>query len=121
MRKGTALKILTNAQELFKGVSPSKWISSKFTDGKNKCCALGHYARLISKDPSDYSDGNCSFQATGEKLRTASEIGLEVSGKKSCTDIAYINNNMRVGCYTQKTIKGRVMASLRDSIKALSA
>ncbi len=47
------------ALRLLKDVPKEEWTTGKFTNGKSKCCAIGHFQRLTSKDPKDYSIGNC--------------------------------------------------------------
>jgi len=118
MDKSNALEVLMQAEGLLKEVKPSEWMTEMFSDCNSKCCALGHYSRLTSEDPSNYGMDNCIARVN--ILRTAS---LVVMKEMSCEDgdIATINNGDWFDCgFKQKTPKGRTMAFLRKGIKILS-
>lgn len=100
------LEILTDAQEKLSKIPRSEWMEDDFSNGVDKCCAIGHLVRLSSDDPSNYSRSNCVDWHRSDVLIRQATKG----------QIARVNNNC-VHEYQQKTIKGRVMAFLRDAIK----
>lgn len=105
------------ALRLLSPIPPSKWIKGDFSDDNDKCCAIGHYTRLTSKNPNDYSTYNCSDRSNNSDLRYISKVFLEEKhGAEG--DIASVNNYPTVNGYTQKSIKARVIKCLQDMIKA---
>ncbi len=108
----------TVAQKALRLLSPiphTQFISNDFTDGKNKCCVIGHYMRLTSDNPNDYSFGNCSDGFESD-LRTESVKFLG----SMLIDISNVNNNLfsyQTHKYIQKRCKSRVIAFLKDMIK----
>ncbi len=46
--------------EVLINVPAEDFITYRFSDEVSKCCAIGHYSRLTSADPTDYSYTNCS-------------------------------------------------------------
>lgn len=112
MEKQEALQIIKKAFELFKPIPAKNWITALRTDTESKCCALGHWDRVTSNNPNDYSWRNCSRDRFDEtpKLRTATEALTGVS-------IVSVNNNWNGNPFPQKTPKGRVMACLRKILK----
>lgn len=92
------------------------WIINNFTDGQGKCCFIGHYTRLTSYDPNDYSHDNCGDWEASE-ARTLTRKFLKenhfVTG-----DGAMINNVNNINGYTEDNPKDRVMDLLKDMIKA---
>lgn len=60
------MTITQKALSLLETVPAEAFMTGEFTDGRNKCDAFGHFNRLISKNPNDYSYVNCEgmFGAT---------------------------------------------------------
>ena len=116
----TTLQVLKQAKELFDPITEDEFITDKYTDQVSKCCTVGHYKRLTSSNPQDYSSKNCiesydEMKANGCQLRMASKIAsYKMFGENY--DIAWINNEL-VGIFNQPTPKQRVMAFLNESIK----
>ena len=44
---------------VIKDVPAKDFLPYFFTNEKDKCCTIGHYNRLTSDDPTDYSATNC--------------------------------------------------------------
>jgi hypothetical protein len=47
------------ALRLISSVPQDEFMPYDFTNGENKCCVVGHYMRLTSNNPTDYSKQNC--------------------------------------------------------------
>lgn len=103
MDRREAVKVLLEAHHLLSGVPEGDWIQDRFTDGVGKCCAIGHYTRLNSTDPSDYSAFNCNDFGRGE-LRDA-------YGMLTGSDLAEVNNSAR-----PENIKKTVLEALSCQI-----
>ena len=111
----------TTAQEVYDMLSPiprEQWIVGDYTDEISKCCAVGHVSRLTSNNPSSYSLAVCC-EVTGlsRMIRAKSYHFLRDKNNGHCISIAAVNNAPSK-LYPQKTCKGRVLALLRDMIKA---
>lgn len=85
--------------DVIKDVPGDEYMVQDFTNGVDKCCALGHYMRLTSDDPADYSPKNC--------FRTLVWHDLEW---QLASDIMVINN-------TSKDIKGNIISFLTTGVK----
>ena len=69
----------TIAQKAYRLLSPipaEQWCVRQYTDEVGACCAIGHWTRLQSHDPTDYSDDNCYENGTSS-IRAASELYLK--------------------------------------------
>lgn len=104
--------IAQEAKRLLEPIPEEKWLSNKFTDEISCCCAIGHYNRMKSANPKDFSYGNCAWKDTEDAIRNESLKFLKFDG-----DIAVINNGLRE-TYPQPTPKQRVLALLDDMIAA---
>lgn len=112
------LEIAEEALKLLSPIHYSKWMVYTFTNEKNKCCAIGHYQRLKSSNPENYSFANCE-DFMSSPLRNA------------FVEIASVNNNLvpltcrgkdkeYIEKYSKyKTPKTRVIKYLKDQIKEL--
>lgn len=115
--------ICQHALRLLSNIPEKNWITGDFTDGKSKCCAIGHYTRLVS-DPSDFSFHNCSdFNSSAftntSKLRDVTNKALLALGLINPvlpTDIATINNGTAIPRYSEPS-KKRVLHFLNDAIE----
>ena len=108
-----ALRLLTQVPE-------SEWITEEFSDGKACCCAIGHFTRLTSKNPADYSWQNCSDTSIRqEKLRRQSKKFLRKKNPNIIpgANIANVNNG-DLRQYPQPTPKSRTVALLADMVEA---
>lgn len=112
-----AESVAEKAYRLLKDIPENEWITDHFSDSSTRqCCAIGHYQRLKSSDPTNYTLQNCRDIFNNCDLRRTSARYLQSVGRTS-TSIAEVNNN-EVPEYNQPTTKGRVMAFLKDMIKA---
>ena len=102
-------KTIQKALDILTPIPRKDWIISKYTNGVNKCCAVGHFNRLVNNE-SDYSYSNCFHSELEMDLRRATS---NVDGD----DISHVNN-FEVGKYKQKTPKGRVIRFLKDLLKS---
>lgn len=121
-----------NASEvlaLIKPIPSEQIIVGRFSDGVDKCCIIGHVTRLTSKNPSDYSDKNCSdrnrdglcvspvrsltSQYMEEKHLHSIFFGEVFSKYNSISEV----NNGVVPEYKQPEPKDRCVAFLQDMIK----
>lgn len=104
--------VAQEALRLLSAVPKNKWITNNFTNKEDKCCAIGHYVRLTSNNPNDYSLSNCTDTPSSmSELRIISEQYLVDY------TIATVNNR-QINRYQQKTPKDRVIACLKDMVKA---
>lgn len=112
------MKTETTAQEalrLLKPVPSKQWCITKFViPEKKQCCALGHWHRLKNNKGSFQFQG---WQVNEGDLRYISERFIrEKYGKWD--SIASVNNRPETNNYKQKSIKARVIALLKDMVKA---
>lgn len=106
------------ARDLLEPVSEEQWIKGKFTNGENKCCAIGHLNRLTSENPDDYSVANCTLHEKPEDSFTNILIKRSSEFLNIYTfDIAAVNNGL-ISTYSQSTPKERTMALLTDMVEA---
>lgn len=123
--------VAQEAKRLLSEVPAENFIKQNFTDGVEKCCAVGHYKRLKSGNVNDYSYENCN-DFTENRLITIPDgtryIGCELrenslkflNEKYSLIDltISNVNNVDSINGYNQPEIKDRVMALLDDMVEA---
>lgn len=113
----------TEAEKMYRLLNPipkENWITNKFTDEMGKCCFIGHYSRLISKNPSDYSDENCNDWYDYKQRGNARNLTLRFLQSIGYTNHngASVNNVNNINGYTEDNPKDRVMHLLKDMIKA---
>jgi hypothetical protein len=108
--------ICQKALRLLSAVPAEEFITSDFTDEQGKCCAIGHFARLTSGNPQDYSYQNCCDE--DETFRDATARFLVERHKEYNRNIASVNNYPTVNGYTDPDIKTRVIKCLEDAVKA---
>lgn len=111
--------IAKKAYRLLSPVPAENWLERRFTNTEDKCCFMGHYQRLTSLDPNDYSNYNCCDFAHVQKtisLRETTRRFLWKKHKIAC-DGSDVNNEHTNG-YTEDNPKDRVMHLLQDMIKA---
>ena len=111
----------TIAEEVLRLLSPipeDEFIVLRLTDGESKCCVIGHYERLMSRNPSDYSIVNCGMKncVQNRLIQASSEFLFEKFG--TYTNNIVTVNNAETKYYPQPIIKDRVIAVLKDMIKA---
>jgi len=118
MKKNTSTKetVAQEALRLLNAIPPSKWIKGDFSDDSSKCCAIGHYTRLKSKKPNNYSRINCHDGFEGKLRKSSSDFLKEVHDINN--NIAGVNNETSINGYTQKSVKARVIKCLKDMVKA---
>jgi hypothetical protein len=105
--------IAQEALELLEPIPAKEWIEGNYEeDGQS--CALGWYAK--KKYPKGLKNGE-SFYDASLPLRVASEQFI-LNKYKLYRDIADVNNDTNTNNYKQKTIKNRVIALLKDMVKA---
>ncbi len=111
----------TLAQEalrLIKDVPKEDFILNKMTDEHSKCCVVGHYIRLKSNNPMDYSHKNCTGFITAEPLLRESAAFLLSQGSSTFKTIITVNNGIQLVVYTEPEIKDRVIHLLEDMVEA---
>ena len=106
------------ALDLLSTVPNDEFITGKFSDEIGKCCAIGHFKRLSSKNPSDYSMENCSDREDNYPYlrQNVKYAMLKLHGTDR--DLADVNNNRNVNGYTDRDIKTRVIQCLQDCVNA---
>ena len=114
--------VAQEALRLLKDIPEDEFITEKFTDTISKCCVLGHYRRLKSNNPEDYSAANIQWRKEGEELRQLS-IDFSLKIHKTYLSIASVNNRdlsyQAVNkFYKQETPKARSIAMLENMVKA---
>lgn len=114
------ITVAKRALELIQGVNPEDFIEEVFTDKISKCCVIGHYCRLTSENPSDFSIDNCTRDGFGSWGRTdlqkAAKSFLKVR-ELPVDKIEEINNDATEE-YPEATIKERVVHFLSDMVAA---
>ena len=111
----------TPAQEalrLLSSVPAEKYITHSFSDENNQCCAIGHYIRLKSGDPNNYSTENCSDYFFNFSIREMSTNFIKHQYGIQGASIATVNNGNAVNGYSEPAIKDRVIHLLQDMVKA---
>ncbi len=111
----------TLAQKAFRLLSEvpqNDFIIGEFGDGIGKCCAIGHFQRLTSSNPTDYSNNNCcdNDRLKNDDLRTASNNFLRQKYGLKYSCIANVNNANKTNGYTEEIIKDRVIHLLKDMV-----
>lgn len=110
-----SIKELEDFIEKFKQIPEENVIDGEFTNQVDSCCVLGHYHRLKSDNPNDYSADNCNDlidHVFGGELR---RLGLDYD-----IALAEINNgNWCMHTYPQKTPKQRSLAALNDLLNKM--
>jgi hypothetical protein len=111
--------VAKKAYRLLKDVPKECWGKGRVTNVlEKKCCFLGHYNRLLSKDPNDYSRAN--INSSGNPY--LSDIAL-AAGKfleqihRTTAEPFQVNDTNCVNGYIQDHPKDRVMTLLQDMIK----
>lgn len=112
----------TEAEKIYRLLSPipkENWITSYFSDGYTRCCFIGHYQRLTSKDPNNYSLDNCSdlFITSPCKAREITRKFIMETYNR-LEDGASVNNSKDINNYIEDNPKDRIMHLLKDMIKA---
>jgi len=112
----TAEKVI----ELITPIPEESFMTNDFSDGKDRCCVMGHLCRLMSKNPEDYSYDNCyefgSSNPELSKFRDKTNSFLIFKYGEYSTDISDVNNFTYVNGYNQPTPKLRVMTFLQDML-----
>ncbi len=109
----------TKAKELLSPIPKEDFIISAFSDGKGKCCAIGHLVRLQSEDPKDY----VQFLGEGHNTpiysfaRVYTRKFLEKYHKVYSRNLASVNNSDSINGYTEDNPKDRIMHLLDDMIE----
>ena len=123
--------VIAKSLEQLKAIPTENFLTGIFTNGVDKCCAVGHLNRLNSKNPEDYSQSNCSdynwMQSEEERLQTFNPIrGLSARfltpkypnpNDEYSRDLSGVNNTSFGSIYKQATPKERVIACLEDMLK----
>lgn len=117
MDKQTAIKVIEKAIEVLGPIPANEWITGHFTNHHGVCCVIGHFTRLTSDAPTNYSIENCRDIGIDDTrdLRKAYHY-LHSSSIYSGFDIADINNGDNSE-YQQDTPKERVMQALQDILE----
>ncbi len=121
--------VCQEALRLLEPIPEDKWLTYRFTNDKDSCCAIGHYYRLKSKDTKDYSIGNCmdSCSIDGSIIRKVSYRFLKSLGVGGLASIYEINNGDKLyrglkccttPLYHSMSPKQRVILFLKDAVKA---
>ena len=108
--------IAAKALRLLEQVPEDKWLLGMYTNRLDKCCVLGHYKRLTSDNPNDYSEENCIYKNGG--LKDISILFLLSRMNGHFPDISWVNDGHASQLYPQPNAKTRSMALLKDMVKA---
>ena len=111
----TDIQLVEDALQKLRPIPEDQWIRNKYTDGKNRCCAMGHYTRLSGNNPNDYHNDNCSqslapdfMDKLGDRLRN---LTIHTTGD------TLVNANNGTHCsYSQDSCKLRTIACLEDTL-----
>jgi hypothetical protein len=116
------MSIVKEAYNLFKDIPEEQWTTGKFSNNIDKCCAIGHWIRLHSSDPTNFSLDNCKDYTYDTFFRfKMDEIIIEKYNPTRSVDIPYESfaqiNNYETGHFQQKTPKQRVIALLNELLE----
>ena len=117
-----AKKIVKRAKTALSKVPVKNFIQNEFTDTKGKCCAIGHFQRIL-QNRTDYRVINC-HDGHNEKigLRGATKFLFDQKGLKvkqnptQPMDITTFNNAGKINGKEQ-TIKQNVLEGLNLALK----
>jgi len=110
----------TIAQKAYRLLSPipaEQWCVGYYSNEKRQCCAIGHWTRLHSADPNDYSEDNC-WENDSDNLRKVTQEYMSEKHGYTYVDIAAVNNDSQWNGYNEPVTKDRVMHLLTDMIAA---
>lgn len=119
--------VCQKAYRLLKDIPEDEWMVGDYTDGKSKCCAIGHYSRLTSNNTNDYSYINCIREEHKLRKETNKFLfnNIKLSDLTSIIDIndgepIYNINREKVSneLYSKTSPKTRVLLLLKDCIAA---
>tara|TARA_R110000868_G_scaffold14426_3_gene67161 strand:+ start:15888 stop:16244 length:357 start_codon:yes stop_codon:yes gene_type:complete len=108
--------VAQEALRLLLEIPAEDFITDRFSDGKGKCCAIGHYTRLKSNNPLDYGNDNCIDLGNSLLRRRSSHFLVKKHNLNSFNNIATVNNANNVNGYTEPVIKDRVIHLLKDMV-----
>jgi len=98
------------AIELLTPLKEEEFMQYDFTNGKDKCCVIGHLVRLTSENPSDYGKRNCTPDYV-IKHQDILELNRAVDYKHTRTQSLLCINN--------KSDEGRIKQSLLTALNQL--
>lgn len=116
--------VAQKALRLLSEIPHEQFIYNVFSNNKDKCCAIGHFTRLTSDNPDNFSMENCSDKGfvnyyRDNNLRKASKDYLKDKHEcDSSQDLAEVNNTLNVNGYREVLIKDRVIHLLKDMVEA---
>jgi hypothetical protein len=114
------LEVLKKARELFGPIPEDQWITGRFTDESNSCCAVGHWVRLTGDNPSDYITWNCDdLDRRNRRRRALRDASQRVASAMGTYEDISVINNYSTPKYRRPTPKQRVTAFLDDAINFL--
>lgn len=105
--------IAQKALRLLEPIPEDRFMKGEFTDNMNSCCSVGHFNRLTSRNPEDYSNNNCFMSTDGMSLYKASATYLNIL----IAPIVQVNDGY-ISKYSEDTPKARVIHLLQDMIEA---
>lgn len=112
------IKSAKDVKKLLAPIPENKWTIGEFTDGKEKCCFIGHYIRLTSDNPKNYSYTKCHDFGNNKRPYNLREKTKEFLRRVHgiYEDGASVNNDAGINGYNEETPKARVMHLLDDMI-----
>jgi hypothetical protein len=110
------MSIAKKAYELLSPIPADKFLVGDFTNGSDACCSIGHYKRLTSDNPNDFSWRNCDDQNYCDLRRATTKFMMEKHAANA--DIADVNNDPVYNGYDEPEVKDRVLHLLKDMIEA---
>lgn len=115
--------VAQEALRLLKDIPSNEFLFGRYSDGHRRCCSVGHYIRLKSLDPTNYSIENCNDSLNDNSpLENPLELRLRsrhfLLSKKESGDIASVNNCDKIFPYNEPEIKDRVIHLLEDMVEA---
>jgi len=114
------MTIAQQALEMLNTLTPDELITHKYTNKVDKCCIMGHWLRIHSDDPKDYSIENCCRERYNMSTLRGVSVQYFINVFKipgRYYDISTINNQP-TKYYPQDTPYERVKALLTDMVAA---
>ncbi len=121
--------ICQEAHRLLKDIPENKWITGDYSNENHKCCAVGHYQRLKSKNTNDFDiftpgiNGRKLISATSNFCKKIGVRRMLGDQKSDIIDIndgysIHVGNKRSNSKYDAMTPKQRVLLFLKDCIQA---
>lgn len=102
------------ALKLLQPIPEESFMEGAYTNGKDKCCVMGHLTRLTSKNPKDFSEDNCDPRHSRFEEHSKKVTGLNDYVRMNIGQPLERVNNGWVDKFKLGSVKDRVIACLES-------